>query len=151
MLLMYVSCLFLILIHLTVYMYTRRYRQPSSQHFGIHEYQLCGHFYIFPVFKTLNLSKNEGFFLISGIVYLSRIWHNIWNLGSSMLFNFELVLFYNYFDMSVTDDSYVDETRVWRTKLQSCYLTTKIPYSTFYINNIKLSRCDMIANETTIP
>ena len=25
--------------------------------------------------------------------------------------------FFNYFDLSVTDESYVDETRVWRIKL----------------------------------
>ena len=30
---------------------------------------------------------------------------------------FVLVWLYKYFDMSVTDESYVDETRVWRTKL----------------------------------
>ena len=29
-----------------------------------------------------------------------------------MLFNFVLVWLYNYFDLSVTDESYVDETRV---------------------------------------
>ena len=40
-----------------------------------------------------------------------------WNFGSSMLFNVVLVWLYKYFDMSVTDESYVDETRVWRTKL----------------------------------
>ena len=33
-----------------------------------------------------------------------------------MLFNFVFVWLFNYFDMSVTDESYVDETRVWRTK-----------------------------------
>ena len=38
-------------------------------------------------------------------------------VGYSMLFNFVLVWLYKYFDMSVTDESYVDETRVWRTKL----------------------------------
>ena len=36
---------------------------------------------------------------------------------SSMLFNFVLVWLYKYFDMSVTDESCVDEMRVWRTKL----------------------------------
>ena len=36
-----------------------------------------------------------------------------WNFGSSMLFNFVLVWLYKCFDMSVTDDTYVDETRVW--------------------------------------
>ena len=30
---------------------------------------------------------------------------------------FVLVWFYNYFDLSVTDESYVDETRVWHIKL----------------------------------
>ena len=39
-----------------------------------------------------------------------------WNFESFMLFNFVLVWLYEYFDMSVTDN-YVDETRVWRTKL----------------------------------
>ena len=34
-----------------------------------------------------------------------------------MLFNFVLVWLYNCFDLSVTDESYVDETRVWRTEL----------------------------------
>ena len=34
-----------------------------------------------------------------------------------MLFNFVLVWLYNYSDMSVTDESFVDETRVLRTKL----------------------------------
>ena len=29
------------------------------------------------------------------------------------------MLFDNYFDLSVTDESYVNETRVWRIKLQS--------------------------------
>ena len=40
-----------------------------------------------------------------------------WNFGSSMLFNFVIVWLNKYFDMSVTGESYVDETRVWRTKL----------------------------------
>ena len=30
---------------------------------------------------------------------------------------FVLVWLYKYFDLSVTDESYVDETRVWLTKL----------------------------------
>ena len=34
-----------------------------------------------------------------------------------MLFNFVIVWLDKYFDMSVTDEFYVDETRVWRTKL----------------------------------
>ena len=34
-----------------------------------------------------------------------------------MLFNFVLVLLNNSFDLSVTEESYVDETRVWRIKL----------------------------------
>ena len=42
---------------------------------------------------------------------------HFWNFGSSMLFNFVLVWLYTYLDLSVTDESYVDETRVWRTKL----------------------------------
>ena len=33
------------------------------------------------------------------------------------LHNFVLVWLYKYFDMSVTGESDVDETRVWRTKL----------------------------------
>ena len=39
---------------------------------------------------------------------------NVKEFGSSMLFNFVLVWLYNYFDLSVTDESYVDETCVWR-------------------------------------
>ena len=34
-----------------------------------------------------------------------------------MLFNFVFVWLFNYFDLSVIDESYVDETRVWRIKL----------------------------------
>ena len=34
-----------------------------------------------------------------------------------MLFNFVVVWLYKYFDMSVTDESNVDETHDWRTKL----------------------------------
>ena len=34
-----------------------------------------------------------------------------------LLFDFVFVWLYKYFDMSVTDESYEDETRVWRTKL----------------------------------
>ena len=48
---------------------------------------------------------------------LSYLAQHFGNFGPSMLFNFELVWLYKYFDMSVTDESYVDETRVWRTKL----------------------------------
>ena len=32
-----------------------------------------------------------------------------WNCWSSMLLKFVLVWLYNYFDMSVTDESYIDE------------------------------------------
>ena len=39
----------------------------------------------------------------------------LWNFESSMLFNFVLVWLYKYFDISVTDESYVDETLVWHT------------------------------------
>ena len=38
-----------------------------------------------------------------------------WNFGSSMLFTF--VWFLYYFYLSVTDESYADETRVWRIEL----------------------------------
>ena len=41
-----------------------------------------------------------------------------WNFGSPLLFNFELVWLYNYFDLNVTDEPCVDETRVYRTKLE---------------------------------
>ena len=34
-----------------------------------------------------------------------------WSFGSSMLLNFVLVWLNKYFDMSVTDESYLDETR----------------------------------------
>ena len=34
-----------------------------------------------------------------------------------MLLNFVLVWLYNYLDLSVTDESYEDEMRVWRIKL----------------------------------
>ena len=39
------------------------------------------------------------------------------DFGSSVLFNLVLVWLYNYFDLSVTNDSCVDETRVLRIKL----------------------------------
>ena len=70
----------------------------------------------------INLQNFEFFektkdFLIPDIDYLSRIWHNFlefWILNALQLCTCWL---YKYFDMSVTDESYVDETRVWRTKL----------------------------------
>ena len=36
--------------------------------------------------------------------------------GSSTLFNFVLVWLYKYFDLSVTNESYVNGTRAWRKK-----------------------------------
>ena len=50
-----------------------------------------------------------------GIDYFSRFWHNFFEILT--LNALQLVWLYKYFDMSVTDESYVDETRVWRTKL----------------------------------
>ena len=47
--------------------------------------------------------------------YLTQLFWN--NRVTSMFFNFVRVWLYKYFDMSVTDESYVDETRVWRTNL----------------------------------
>ena len=38
----------------------------------------------------------------------------LWDFGSSAL---NLFWLYKYFNMSVTDECYVDETHVWRTKL----------------------------------
>ena len=55
------------------------------------------------------LSQEEITLAVFGTTFL--------NFGSSMFFNFVLVWLYNYFDLSVTDESYVDETRVWRIKL----------------------------------
>ena len=69
----------------------------------------------------ISFSKTNDF-LIPGIDYLSRIWHKFWNCGSSMLFNFVLVWLYNYFDLSEAAESYVDETHVWRIKLEVLYL-----------------------------
>ena len=40
----------------------------------------------------------------------------------NMLFNFVLVWLFKCFDLSVTDESYVDKKRVWRIKLESWYL-----------------------------
>ena len=56
-------------------------------------------------------------FLVPGIDYLSRIWHNFLEFWILYALQLCIVWLYNYFDMSVTDESYVDETRVWRTKL----------------------------------
>ena len=56
-------------------------------------------------------------FLSQVLITLAVFGTIFWNFESSMLFNFLLVWLYKYFDMSVTDESYVDETRVWRTKL----------------------------------
>ena len=56
-------------------------------------------------------------YLNNGLDYLIVFGTTFWNFGSSMLFTFVLVWLYKYFDMSVTDESYVDATRVWRTKL----------------------------------
>ena len=44
-------------------------------------------------------------FLIPGIDYHSRIWHNFLEFWVTMLSNFVLVWLYNYFDLSVTDES----------------------------------------------
>ena len=81
------------------------------------------------LFTKLRIFRKTKDFLTPGVDYLSRIWHNFlefWILNALQLFgildtqciyNFALVWLYKYFDMSVTDESYVDETRVWRTKL----------------------------------
>ena len=50
-----------------------------------------------------------------GIDYLSCIWHNFQEFWSLMLFNFVLYLaFLTCFDLSCNDESFEDETRVWR-------------------------------------
>ena len=41
-------------------------------------------------------------------LHLRRIWYNCFEFWPSMLFNFVLVWHYYYFDLSVTDESYVD-------------------------------------------
>ena len=71
--------------------------------------------YKFPVTK-LWIFRNTKDFLIPEIDYLSRIWHNFlefWVLNALHLFFFYFFWLYNYFDFSVTDESYLDETRVW--------------------------------------
>ena len=55
--------------------------------------------------------------LVRAYVGIAVFGTTFWNFGSSLLYNFVLVWLYEYFDMSVTDESYVDETLVWRTKL----------------------------------
>ena len=48
----------------------------------------------------------------------TKLWCNFFrNFGSSILSSFVIDWLFEYFDMSVTDESFVDETRVWRTKL----------------------------------
>ena len=48
--------------------------------------------------------------------FYAKLCTNFWKYGFPMLFNFVLVWLYNYFDLSVTYESCVDETRVWRIK-----------------------------------
>ena len=67
--------------------------------------------------KLWKLFRKTKDFLFQAYLSLALFGTTLWNFLSSMLYNFVLVWLYNYFDMSVTDESYVDETRVWRTKL----------------------------------
>ena len=71
----------------------------------------------FPVYKTMIFFGKTKDFLISGLDHLSCFWHNFLEFWILNALHCVLVWLYNYFDMSVTDESYVDETRVWRTKL----------------------------------
>ena len=48
---------------------------------------------------------------------ISYIWHNFLEFWILYALQLCIVWLYKYFDMSVTDESFVDETRVWRTKL----------------------------------
>ena len=66
---------------------------------------------VVPMYRILQLSSQA-------IQNVQLIFIPVLEFESSMIFNFVLVWLYKYFDMSVTaDESYVDETRVWRTKL----------------------------------
>ena len=53
-----------------------------------------------------------------------------------MLFNFVLVWLYNYFDLSVTDESYVDETRL------AYYIEILVPLIT--INSYFVIECVLL-------
>ena len=67
------------------------------------------------IFSKLFRDQKGGVYALYHCILESMF--NFLEFGSSMLFNFVLVWLYKYFDISVTDESYIDETRVWRSKL----------------------------------
>ena len=95
----------------------RGYHQPSSQYFGVDMNINYVVIFINFLFTKLWIFRKTKDFLIPGVDYLSRIWHNFLEFWIPNALQLCIFLVYNYFDMSVTDESYVDETRVWRTKL----------------------------------
>ena len=65
--------------------------------------------------KDLEERRNIPKSYTSGTDNLSCIWQNFEEFWFSMLFNFVLYLaFFTSLDSSVTNESYVNETRVWR-------------------------------------
>ena len=95
------------------YLSVKRDTQPSSQQFGVDMNINYVVTLINFLFTKIYFFRNTKDFLIPCINYISRIW----NFGSPMLLNFYSFWLHNYFDLSVTDESYKDETRVWRIKL----------------------------------
>ena len=95
----------------------RGYHQPGSQHFDVD--MNINYMVIFINFLLQNFECFEKIriFLSQEKINLAVFETTLWNFVSSMLFNFVLVWLYNYFNLSVTDESYVDETRVLRIKL----------------------------------
>ena len=91
-----------------------RVSPAHSQNFGVD--MNINHMVIFINFLLENfefVDKTKDFH-IPGIDYLGRIWHNF--LKFWVINALQLVWLYNYLDLSVTDESYVDETRVWHIK-----------------------------------
>ena len=66
---------------------------------------------------TTFLKTKSSFHNLMLWITLAVLGTTFWNFESSMLFNFALVWLYQYNNMSVTDEFYVDKMCVWRTKL----------------------------------
>ena len=66
-------------------------------------------FDIIDLLQNFEFFEKLRFFLSQEQITLVVFGTTFWNFGSSTLFNFVLVWIFNYFDLSVTDESYVDE------------------------------------------
>ena len=86
--------------------------QLSSQHFGVDmniNYRVILINFLLQNFEFFDKLR---IFLSQESITLAVFGTTFLNFGSLILFNFVLVWLYKYFDLSVTGQSYVDETRV---------------------------------------